>query len=122
MTIVITFAHGVLTISAPSARNMTSFSILILAGRVMIHLVAGGISKFVDSEPHKGTTIQRLPRSLVGTLTDSLLMHKLELTQYLRRQSEIWTTSEPEKICEPVLPPATELAYCAGEASVETHL
>ena len=29
--------YGVLTISAPRARNMTSFSKLILAGRVMIH-------------------------------------------------------------------------------------
>jgi hypothetical protein len=30
-------AHGVLTISAPNARNITSFSKLILAGRVIIH-------------------------------------------------------------------------------------
>ena len=30
--------YGVRTISAPSARSMTSFSILIFAGRVIMHL------------------------------------------------------------------------------------
>jgi hypothetical protein len=37
-------AHGVLTISAPKARSITSFSMLILAGKVMIHLYSMRIS------------------------------------------------------------------------------